>query len=271
MADYNKNRFYWIKLSDRFIESDTVDYLMSQKDGANYVVLYQMLCLKTVNNNGVLARKLGEVLIPYDIEKITRDCKWFTVDTVRVALELYKNLGMVYSMDNGMLRIADFDRLIGSQTISAEKKQIQLENKGGGKKVEKIPPDIEIEKEKDIEIDKDIKEIKDITPSAEPCVYLPKHKHGTFNNILLTDKEYDSLQNDYKNAEQAINFLSEYIELKGYKAKSHYLALKKWVFNAIKENELKEQEIQQRQRRINGNQQKGDNVFLEIAKEEGLI
>lgn len=152
MAEYNKGRYYWIKLTDRFLESDTVDFLMSQKDGANYVVLYQMLCLKTVNNNGVLARQLGEILIPYDIEKIARDCKFFSVDTVRVALELYKRLGLVYEQEDGILRISDFERLIGSQTIGAEKKQLQLQNRGGNK-VENLPPDIE--KDIDIEIDKE--------------------------------------------------------------------------------------------------------------------
>lgn len=164
MAEYNNGRYYWIKLTDRFLESDTVDYLMSQKDGSNYVVLYQMLCLKTVNQNGILARKLGEIIIPYDEEKIVRDCKYFSIDTVRIALTLYKNLGLIYEQDNGILKIADFERLIGSQTISAEKKQIQLETRRkksaileggqeGGKKVEKIPPDIDIDKEIDIEID----------------------------------------------------------------------------------------------------------------------
>lgn len=161
MAEYNSGRYYWIKLTDRFLESDTVDYLMSQKDGSNYVVLYQMLCLKTVNQNGVLARKLGEIIIPYDEEKIVRDCKYFSIDTVRIALTLYKNLGLIYEQENGILRIADFERLIGSQTISAEKKQIQLENRRkktalleggqeGGTEVENFPPDIEIDKEIDI-------------------------------------------------------------------------------------------------------------------------
>lgn len=162
MAEYNKGRYYWIKLTDRFIESDTVDYLMSQKDGANYVVLYQMLCLKTVNNNGELARQLGEILIPYDVEKIARDCKFFSVDTVRIALELYKNLGLIYMQENGILKIADFERLIGSQTESAEKKQIQrnnhrqklLNNGNGqtsGQEVDICPPDIDIYKDKEKE------------------------------------------------------------------------------------------------------------------------
>lgn len=167
MAEYNKSRFYWIKLTDRFMTSDTVDFLMEQKDGANYVVLYQMLCLKTVNQKGELARTLGEIIVPYDAEKIQRDCKWFTIDTVRVALELYKKLGLIYEQENGTLKITDFDKMIGSQTLSAYKKQEQLSR--GGKKVEKIPPDIDKDKDKDIEKDiyinkKEVKEKKSFTP-----------------------------------------------------------------------------------------------------------
>lgn len=160
MAEYNKQRFYWIKLTDRFMTSDTVDFLMEQKDGANYVVIYQMLCLKTVNNDGCLSRSIGEMIIPYDEEKIQRDLKWFSIDTIRVAMTLYKRLGLIYEQDNGVLRITDFDNLVGSQTVSAFKKQEQLKLRGGkqgGIKVEKIPPEKDIDKEKEIKReDKDI-------------------------------------------------------------------------------------------------------------------
>lgn len=109
-------RFYWIKIKDTFFTSDTVDFLMSQKNGSNYVVLYQMLCLKAVNNEGQLARKIGEVLIPYDTEKIQRDCKWFDIDTVRVALELYKRLGLVYEEKGKMLVISNFQNMVGTSS-----------------------------------------------------------------------------------------------------------------------------------------------------------
>ena len=114
-------RYYWIKLKESFMFSDAVDFLMSQPDGANYVVLYQMLCLKTINTDGKLERHIGEVLIPYDEAKIQRDCKWFSIDTVRVALNLYKALGLVYVDVDGTLRLTDHDNLVGSETDYAEK------------------------------------------------------------------------------------------------------------------------------------------------------
>lgn len=109
-------RYYWIKLKESFMTSDTVDFLMSQKDGANYVVLYQMLCLKTINTGGRLARQIGEIIIPYDVEKIQRDCKWFTADTIRVALELFAKFGLVYQDEDGTLVLADHYELVGSET-----------------------------------------------------------------------------------------------------------------------------------------------------------
>lgn len=118
-------RYYWIKLKDSFMTSDAVDFLMSQPDGANYVVLYQILCLKTINTEGKLERHIGEIIIPYDEAKIQRDAKWFTIDTVRVALNLYKNLGLVYEDQNGVLTLADYDNLVGSETDWAKKKKKQ--------------------------------------------------------------------------------------------------------------------------------------------------
>lgn len=161
MAEYNKQKYYWIKITDKFLTSDTVDFLMEQKDGANYVVLYQLLCLKTINQNGELYRNIGEIIIPYDEEKIQRDMKWFSIDTVRVAMSLYKRLGLIYQQENGVLRIANFERMVGSQTISAAKKQSQRERLklGSGQKVDICPPDIE----KDI----DIKEKENIIKEKE--------------------------------------------------------------------------------------------------------
>jgi hypothetical protein len=87
-----------------------------------------------------------------------------------------------------------------------------------------------------ISIDKN-KENKDIKENAEdkPRLAHAKHKYGSYKNVLLTEKEIDTLRRDYTNADDAIEYLSEYIEMKGYKAKSHYLAIKKWVFSALEE------------------------------------
>jgi uncharacterized protein YdaU (DUF1376 family) len=60
-----------------------------------------------------------------------------------------------------------------------------------------------------------------------------KHKYGEYNNVLLSDTEYKKLSDEWGISERdrMIKTLSEGIELKGYKYKSHYLALRKWKDN----------------------------------------
>ena len=114
-----EKKFFWIKLKTDFFNQDEIDYLMSQKNGCEYIVLYQMLCLQTANNGGMLSRQVGEMLVPYDINKIVRDTKYFDFDTVAVALELFKKLGLIYEMDDHILKIARIEEMVGSESANA--------------------------------------------------------------------------------------------------------------------------------------------------------
>ena len=149
-------RYYWIKLKTDFFNLAEIDFLLSQKDGCQYIVLYQMLCLQTANNNGELASRVGEMIIPYDPDKIARDTKYFSKDTVIVAMELFKKLNLIYTDDGICLKIAGFENMVGSETGWAKQKREQREKQKllSGQ----CPPNSpqEIDKELDIEIDEDI-------------------------------------------------------------------------------------------------------------------
>ena len=71
----------------------------------------------------------------------------------------------------------------------------------------------------------------------------PKHTFGEYNHVRLKDSEYNKLIEEYGQfmTDSCITFLDEYIEMKGYKAKSHYLCIKKWVVDAVKERQSKKQ------------------------------
>ena len=68
-----------------------------------------------------------------------------------------------------------------------------------------------------------------------------KHQYGEYKKVLLSDFEYNKLVAEYglERTEQAIKFLDEYIAEKGYKSKVHYLAMRRWVFEAIEEKAQK--------------------------------
>lgn len=149
-----EKRYYWIKLKTDFFNQDAIDFLMDQENGCEYVVLYQMLCLQTANNNGKMATEIGEVIAPFDIKKIVRDTKYFDVDTVIVALELFTQLGLIYRQEDNVLQIANFDELVGSECASAHRvrkhRALQSNEKAlhSNKNVTQ-----EIEKEKELELD----------------------------------------------------------------------------------------------------------------------
>lgn len=167
-------RFYWLKLKESFLTSDTVDYFMSQPDGANYVVLYQMLCLKTINTNGRLERHIGEMIIPYDVEKIQRDCKWFGLDTIRAALNLYKAFGLVYEDANGTLVMSNLTELVGSETDYAVQKRVQREEQQAlpSASVDNVHSNVHIDiRDKILDIDK------------EKCISKDIHKEKVKNDV----------------------------------------------------------------------------------------
>lgn len=134
-------KFYWLKLKTEFMTGDVIDFLMSQKNGANYVVLYQMLCIRTINTQGELATKFGDMLIPYDIDKIQRECKWFDRDTVLVAMELYKKLGLIYEQENGIIKISNFENIVGSETYWNKQKRLAKQREDSvGNELENFQP-----------------------------------------------------------------------------------------------------------------------------------
>ena len=66
-----------------------------------------------------------------------------------------------------------------------------------------------------------------------------KHKHGEYQNVLLTDKEFEKLKNEYPDINDRIERLSEYIASTGKKYKSHYATVRAW---ARKEKPEKQEE-----------------------------
>lgn len=168
-------RYYWIKLKDSFMSSDEIDYLMSQPDGANYVILYQMLCLKTINTGGCLVSQIGEMLIPYDAEKIQRECKWFSLATVRVALSVYKQIGLIFESPDGILAISNYSDIVGSETDYSAQKRLQRENrrrqipaKGADNNEDNNVDNVHTEKE--IEKDKEIESRERVRDNGSPAV-----------------------------------------------------------------------------------------------------
>ena len=147
MAESKK--YWYIQLNVNFFEDERIDWLCEQKNGYAYVVLYLKLCLKTANNSGILTRQIGDMIIPYNVDKIS-EITHINVDIVRVALELYKKIGLVYEADENcnFMRIPDVPGMVGYTTQAALEKAKQRERKKqreSGQLPDKCPDNIQQE------------------------------------------------------------------------------------------------------------------------------
>ena len=153
MSKYNKDtKFFWLQLKEDFFDDDAIQWLEEQKpNGRDYAYFYLKLCLKSLRTNGILIRNVGEILIPYDNEKLAELTK-MDFDTVVVAMDLLKNIGLVKILENGEIYMNQIEKMIGAKSIGAFKKQQQRLLRG--QEADICPPDIEIKKEIDIKINK---------------------------------------------------------------------------------------------------------------------
>ena len=225
-----EKKFFWLKLRLDFMFGDIIDFLMSQKDGANYVVLYQLLCLSVINSNGIMAFSVNEMIIPFDVDKIQRETKYFTKDTIIVALELFKKLGLVMTDNNGISRINNFENFVGGETRTA---QIMRDKR---------------KKENII-----CNNVTALLPASYPKVTQSKSKSKSkeinkdkelyLETVYLKKSEHDKLINDFgiDGTNKIISILDSYKLSSGKTYASDYGAINTWVIDSYKEKQAKEQ------------------------------
>lgn len=222
----SEKRYYWIKLKTNFFEQETIDFLMSQKNGCQYIVLYQMLCLKTANTDGKLISKVGEMIVPYDINKIVRNTKYFDFDTVTVALELFSRLGLIYTEnEDKTLQIANFSEMVGSETSSAQrvrehrqrKKALQCNNNVTQENRDKILEN----RNKNINITTSIRQNIDWQKYTEEEQTKPYWQYS-----FLTTAEYYELCEHINNGEVLDRYL---LKVQNYNCKDPFETICQWA------------------------------------------
>lgn len=198
MAKYDTTKFYWLQLKEDFFDEDAIDWLEEQPNGKEYSLFYLKLCLKSLRTNGILVRKVGNMIVPYDHIKLGELTKT-NPDTVIVAMNLLLQIGLVEKLENGELYITQVENMIGSQSKGAFKKQQQRIGKNlnlfveGGQKVDKCPPEIDIEIEKDIDINKEKESIEKESPTPFDC-FIEKYSISCDNySAVISEIDFDLL------------------------------------------------------------------------------
>lgn len=181
-------KYYWLKLKSDFFDDETIKFIEEQENGIKYSNFYLKLCLKSLKTNGKLIRLIGETLIPYDINSLSK-LTGVDFDTVRSAMQLFEHIGLIKVLESGEIYLSQIDELIGSETDKAElMRRLRAERKIESNNVTKMLP--YIEKEIDIEKDKDV-DVKEITKCYEENIGLitPATAELLFDYLKEMDKE----------------------------------------------------------------------------------
>lgn len=114
--------YYYMRLKEGFFESKELSEVESMPDGFLYSNILLKMYLKSLRDEG----RLMAGTIPYSedmIAKITGHKK----KTVKKALEIFKNVGLIEVLDNGAIYMLDIQNFIGKSSTEGERKKAYRE------------------------------------------------------------------------------------------------------------------------------------------------
>ena len=215
MSDNKK--YYYLRLKDNFFDSDELKILESMKDGYLYSNILLKLYLRSLKNDGKL---VVNDRIPYNAEMLA-SVTGHQVGTVKQALSIFKDLGLIDVLENGAIYMLDIQNFIGRGSSEADRKReyrqrIETDRTNVQTNLrqisEKSPPEIEIELEKEIKIE------KEIDSSASTTTKRKRFEKPTLSEI----EQYCIERNNNVNAEQFF----DYYESNGWKVGKN--SMKDW-------------------------------------------
>ena len=226
MSDNKK--YYYLRMKDNFFDSDELKILESMKDGYLYSNILLKLYLRSLKNDGKL---VVNDRIPYNAEMLA-SVTGHQIGTVKQALSIFKDLGLIDVLENGAIYMLDIQNFIGKGSSEADRKReyrqrIETDRTNVQTNLrqisEKSPPEIEIELEKEIKIE------KEIDSSASTTTKRKRFEKPTLSEI----KEYCIERNNNVDAQH----FYDYYESNGWKVgknsmKNWQAAVRTWEKNS---------------------------------------
>ena len=242
----------WIKIVTDIFDDEKILLIESMPSADSVIVIwFKLLCFAgKQNNSGVIM--LNE-RIAYTDEMLAtifrRD-----VNTVRMALKVFEQFDMIRIVD-GVITIPNWGKHQSLDQLERKKEYMRNYMRQYREKQQLLTDGTAAEDpennsncktnsqanvsqaDKERDIDKDKEEEKENADADAPASPPPspkkkkpvKHKHGEYNNVLLTDEELDKLKETFPDWKERIDRLSGYIASTGKAYKSHYATIRNWA------------------------------------------
>ena len=220
----------WIKIAVDMFDNRKIKQIGSMPEGDSLLLMWvQLLCLAGNVNDGGFIYLTKE--IPYTDEMLATQFNK-PISTVRLALKTFEQFGMIEIINNMIFlssweKYQSTDRLATIREKDRERKRrkreaekLLLQNSTEIPRTSMDVPRIDIEG--DIDIDKD--KNKSISKKS------PRHKHGEYQNVLLSDDDLEKLKTEFPaDWDQRIQRLSEYMASSGKSYKNHLATIRNWA------------------------------------------
>lgn len=220
----------WIKIAVDMFDNRKIKQIGSMPEGDSLLLMWvQLLCLAGNVNDGGFIYLTKE--IPYTDEMLATQFNK-PISTVRLALKTFEQFGMIEIINN-MIFLSSWEKYQSTDRLATIREK-DRERKRRKREAEKLLPqnsmeiprtsmDVpRIDIEGDIDIDKD--KNKSISKKS------PRHKHGEYQNVLLSDDDLEKLKAEFPaDWDQRIQRLSEYMASSGKSYKNHLATIRNWA------------------------------------------
>lgn len=220
----------WIKIAVDMFDNRKIKQIGSMPEGDSLLLMWvQLLCLAGNVNDGGFIYLTKE--IPYTDEMLATQFNK-PISIVRLALKTFEQFGMIEIINN-MIFLSSWEKYQSTDRLATIREK-DRERKRRKREAEKLLPqnsteiprtsmDVpRLDIEGDIDIDKD--KNKSISKKS------PRHKHGEYQNVLLSDDDLEKLKAEFPaDWDQRIQRLSEYMASSGKSYKNHLATIRNWA------------------------------------------
>lgn len=234
----------WIKLCVNIFDDEKIALIESMPDADSIIVIwFKILCLAGKQNNcGVL---MLSDRIPYTEEMLATIFRR-PISTVRLALTTFESFGMI-AIVNGTITIPNWEKHQSIDAVERYKEQTR-ERVASYRQRQKaiaaenssvtqsnvtrnvtcnvtcnadVTPCNAVEEDIDKDIEEDIEEIDKEKPT--------RHKYGEYQNVLLSDEDFEKLKKEFFDWSDRIERLSAYMASTGKSYKNHLATIRNWA------------------------------------------
>jgi len=221
-------RYYYLKLKETFFTSETIMILENMPDGLIYSNLLLKMYLMSLKDEGQLLLNSHIPHTPRTIATCTRHQE----GTVERGIEIFRQLGLVEQLTNGVYYMTNIQMMIGQSSTEGERKKRERMRLAQSNLLPDPPADIcppELEKEKQPELKQELTEEREENGTREkPNPYYARL--GRYENVFLREQDVQELKDDFPDQWEAyIQRLSEYMESTGRHYRNHAATIRRWI------------------------------------------